>query len=186
MVRGDLADAVAAALEEGETGARVLPCRTPSSLHTLVEGVAVAGGDAILCTMVDTWMADADWAAVGERAARGLADGEALLLAVTPFTGDDERPLFVDVDRAGRVRRIGEAPGERPLITGGVYVLSPSAGQLARECLERGMSRMRAFLAHAAPRLPVWAIEIGRMIDIDRRADLDAAERWLAEHLEPE
>jgi NDP-sugar pyrophosphorylase family protein len=186
MVRDDLAGAVAMALEEGGAGGRVLPCRTPSSLHTLVEGVAAAEGAAVLCTMVDTCMTDADWVALGARAARGLGAGDALLLAVTPFAGDDERPLFVDVDDAGRVRRIGDLPGARPLITGGVYALAPEAGQLARACLEGGMSRMRAFLAHAAPRLPIGAIEIERMIDIDHRADLDAAETWLAEHLQEE
>lgn len=186
IARDDLARPVAEALQEGETGGHVVPCRTPSSLHTLVEGVEAAGTRAILCTMVDTCMAAADWVAVGERAARGLYAGEALLLAVTPFAGDDESPLFVDVDETGRVRRIGEGPGERALVTGGVYALSPAAQHLARSCLEAGMSRMRAFLAHAAPRLTVGAIEIGRMIDIDHRTDLDAAERWLAGHLEQE
>lgn len=186
MVRDDLAGAVQAALDEGETGGRAVPCRTPSSLHTLVEGVEAAGGGALLCTMVDTCMAEADWVTFGMRAARGMATGEALLLAVTPFTGDDESPLFVDVDDTGRVRRIGGRPGERPLITGGVYALAPAAQRLARSCLEVGMSRMRTFLAHAALHLYVGAIEIGRMIDIDHRTDLDAAERWLAGHLEQE
>lgn len=186
MVRADLAPEVAAALDRAEVGSSVVSCSMPSSLHTLVAGLAAVKADAVLCTMVDTCMPDADWIMVGKRAARGMAGGEELLLAVTPFAGDDERPLFVEVDGAGRVRRIGEAPRERPLVTGGVYALAPGAQQLAGECLVAGMSRMRAFLAHAASRLAVGAVEIERMIDIDHRTDLEAAESWLAESPERE
>jgi molybdopterin-guanine dinucleotide biosynthesis protein A len=192
MVRDDLSRMVAGALEAAAerdlaaAAVHLVPCRTPSSLHTLVAGLEAAGADAVLCTMVDTCMPERDWIALGARAARGLAEGEDLLLAVTPFAGDDERPLFVDLDDAGRVRRVGETPGARPLVTGGVYALAPAAQRLAHVCAAAGLERMRAFLAHAASRLSMGAIEIGRMIDLDHRADRDAAEDWLATSLNEE
>src|SRR5262245_39770736 len=40
----------------GVGGLRVLPCDTPSSLHTLARGLAAVPPGPVLCTMVDTVM----------------------------------------------------------------------------------------------------------------------------------
>jgi len=39
----------------------VRSCRTPSSLHTLIAGLAVVPPGPVFCTMVDTVMPAADW-----------------------------------------------------------------------------------------------------------------------------
>lgn len=212
MARDDLAPRIADALAQVTPPVRVVPCRTPSSLHTLVAGLRALEVPYALCTLVDTFMADDDWAALGPRATQVQAGELDLLLAVTPFADDDPHPLYVELDYAARVRGIGESPPvlpvltvssappvlpvlpvspappaspSRPLVTGGIYLLGPAAQRLAAACLEAGHSRLRSFLARAPRQLAVAAVEIERMIDIDYRADLEAAARRLAERLEP-
>jgi molybdopterin-guanine dinucleotide biosynthesis protein A len=200
MARDDLAPRIADALAQVTPPVRVVPCRTPSSLHTLVAGLRALDAPYALCTLVDTFMADDDWAALGPRATQVQAGELDLLLAVTPFADDDPHPLYVEVDDAARVRCIGEMPPAapaqtaspappaspaRPLVTGGIYLLGPAAQRLAAACLEAGHSRLRSFLARAPRHLAVGAVEIERMIDIDYRADLEAAACRLAERLEP-
>ena len=94
--------------ELGSTAVRVVPCRTPSSLHTLVNGLATVPPGDVFCTMVDTVMRNRDWHLVYATATDLLAAGADAVLAVTPFV-DDERPLWVERNAAGVVRRLGDA-----------------------------------------------------------------------------
>src|SRR5213593_2517763 len=78
----------------------VRTCRTPSSLHTLVAGLAVVPPGAVFCAMVDTVMPAADWRGVYRSVTERLAEGAAAVLAVTSFV-DDELPLYVTRDAHG-------------------------------------------------------------------------------------
>jgi len=53
----------------------VQSCRTPSSLHTLVAGLAIAPPGAVFCAMVDTVMPAADWRRVHQGVTERLAAG---------------------------------------------------------------------------------------------------------------
>ena len=164
---------------EGEAPA-VVRCLTPSSLHTLVEGLDALPPGPVLCTMVDTVMPLADWEATTRRAVRALADGADALVVVTGFV-DDERPLYVHRDASGRVVSIGGPPSEPPCVTGGVYVFGPRARALAAAALAEGHERMRAFLGRmTAVGARVDVQDVSRVIDLDHRRDLDAANQWLA------
>jgi len=153
-------------------------CRTPSSLHTLVEGLAHVPPGPVFCTLVDTIMPSGDWrrafAAAQDEVATGAADA---MLVVTPFADDDERPLYASVDETGRVTAVGEVPGARRLVTGGVYAFAARTRAMASAALHAGADRLRAFLAalpaHGAR---VIAVEVARVVDLDRRRDLAAAE----------
>jgi NDP-sugar pyrophosphorylase family protein len=159
----------------------VRSCRTPSSLHTLIAGLAVVPAGPVFCTMVDTVMPPADWHRVYDEVTEQLHGGAFAVLAVTPFV-DDERPLYVWRDLQGRVTDIADTPGERrdsAVITGGVYGLSPGARRLATVAASSG-SRMRSFLKLLIEvRAPVATVEVPKIIDLDRKQDLDAAETWL-------
>ena len=158
----------------------IVRCRTPSSLHTLVEGLRALPPGPVLCTMVDTVMPLADWTATAQGAGRELADGADALLVVTGYV-DDERPLYVHRNEAGGVTGIGDLPSTPPCVTGGVYVLAPPARVLAAEALADGQERMRAFLGRlAASGARVAVQEVSRVIDLDHRRDLDAANQWTA------
>ncbi len=161
--------------------ALVLTCRTPSSLHTLVAGLAAVPPGPVFCTMVDTVMPPADWRRLYQGVTERLNDGALAVLAVTPFV-DDELPLYVTRNAAGLATGIFDTPpppGAPTLVTGGVYGLSPEARRLAGVAVA-SLHRMRAFLRLLVElRAPVATVEVPRIIDLDHKRDLDAAERWL-------
>jgi NDP-sugar pyrophosphorylase family protein len=159
----------------------VRACRTPSSLHTLVAGLAVAPPGPVFCAMVDTVMPVDDWIRLYRAVTERLAVGALAVLAVTPFV-DDELPLYVTKNAAGFATGILDTPphdGARQVVTGGVYGLSPEARRLASVAVA-SLHRMRAFLKLLVElRAPVATVEVPRIIDLDHKRDLEAAERWL-------
>jgi molybdopterin-guanine dinucleotide biosynthesis protein A len=165
--------------ELGSTAVRVVPCRTPSSLHTLVDGLATVPPGDVFCTMVDTVMRNRDWHLVYATATDLLAAGADAVLAVTPFV-DDERPLWVERDTAGVVRRLGDAPVSPPCVTGGVYAFGAAARAEAARARREGISRMRGFLSRLVDEgARVATVEVTRIVDVDRRQDLELANAWL-------
>ncbi|HYT62660.1 MAG TPA: NTP transferase domain-containing protein [Gemmatimonadales bacterium] len=165
----------------------VQTCRTPSSLHTLVAGLAIAPPGAVFCAMVDTVMPAADWRRVHQGVTERLAAGALAVLAVTPFV-DDELPLYVTRNSDGLATGIFDTPPPPPgplVVTGGVYGLSPQARRLAAVAVA-SLHRMRAFLRLLVElRVPVATVEVPRIIDLDHKRDLDAAERWLTAGVDP-
>src|SRR5436305_223471 len=97
----------------------VVPCRTPSSLHTLVEGLRGMAGGPVFCSMVDTVMRAEDWEAVYRAAGRYLEEGTELVLAVTPYV-DDESPVYVSRRADGAVSAVSDQPVTPVCVTGGV------------------------------------------------------------------
>ena len=159
----------------------VRSCRTPSSLHTLVAGLAIVPPGPVFCTMVDTVMPRKDWQLVYAAVTEQLRAGSFTVLAVTPFV-DDERPVYVARDASGRALDIGDSPraGRRAVVvTGGVYGFSPGARRLASVAVT-SENRMRAFLKMLiAVRAPITTVEVAKIIDLDHKRDLEAADRWL-------
>jgi NDP-sugar pyrophosphorylase family protein len=169
---------VAADLERLRIPSLVKICRTPSSLHTLVEGLTVIPDGPVFCTMVDTVMRTSDWARLYRGMDGWLAAGADAALAVTPFI-DDERPLFATANRDGRVIAIGDRLMHAATVTGGVYGLSPRARAIAHAAVNAGVERMRTFLrALVLTGYDVRAVEIATIIDLDRRRDLELANAW--------
>src|SRR6266542_478328 len=123
----------------------VIACRTPSSLHTLVEGLAVAPAGPVLCSMVDAVMRAEQWRRVYREVEAGLAAGADAVLVVTPYV-DDESPVYVGRSADGAVSAVADSPIEPPCVTGGVYGLDPGARRAAAEAVAAGVQRMRGFL----------------------------------------
>ena len=164
----------------------VRSCRTPSSLHTLAAGLAVAPAGPVFCAMVDTVMPAADWWNVYQAVTVQLAIGSLAVLAVTPFV-DDDLPVYVSRDEAGFATEISDAvpPIGVPLVSGGVYGFSAVARRLAGVAVG-SLHRMRAFLKLLVDlKMPVSTVEVPRIIDLDHKRDLDAAEAWLAARVSP-
>ena len=165
--------------------ATVRLCRTPSSLHTLVAGLSAVPPGPVFCAMVDTVMPAADWRRLYRSVMARLDDGAAAVLAVTPFV-DDELPLYVTRNGEGFATGILDTPPPEAslVVTGGVYGLSIVARRLASVAVA-SLHRMRAFLRllvelHA----PVATVEVPRIIDLDHKRDLDAAERLVSARIE--
>src|SRR5207247_5591095 len=72
----------------------VVERRTPSSLHTLVEGLRAVPAGPVFCSMVDTVMRPDDWRAVFRATERYLGEGAEMVVAVTPYV-DDEYTVYV-------------------------------------------------------------------------------------------
>jgi NDP-sugar pyrophosphorylase family protein len=179
LVRRDVPlDPIRPALDGLGLPIRIRECLTPSSLHTLVAGLADTPPGEVFCTMVDTVMPVADWLRVYADARALLAAGADVVLAVTPFI-DDERPLYVVRDASGRVTRVTDDPVSAPLVTGGGYAFSPRARAEAAAVLAAGRERMRAFLQSAVVTgCDVRTVEVERIVDLDHRRDLDIANAW--------
>src|SRR5437588_11305704 len=120
---------------------------TKSSLESFLEVDRRLAGDRALISTVDAWCRPADFASFLQAALRRPAD--ASVLAVTPLVAD-ERPLWVDVDAAGRVRRLGRPEGTH--VTAGLYMLS----ERARAAAPPPLGSLRQFLA--------WLLEEGEPI----------------------
>ncbi|HWA58067.1 MAG TPA: NTP transferase domain-containing protein [Gemmatimonadales bacterium] len=180
VVREEFAAAVRAALPvTGLPDVRVESCHTPSSLHTLAQGLAALPAGPVLCTLVDSVMRGADWERVAISVRVGLAAGRALMLAVTAHV-DDESPLWVRRTPLGDATWLGSDPVTPPCVTGGVYGFSEAGRALVRESLDQGASRLRGFLSWAAARrTAIGTVDVGRIIDLDRRQDLAPAEQLL-------
>jgi NDP-sugar pyrophosphorylase family protein len=159
---------------------RVIACETPSSLHTLAEGLMRLPAGPVFCSMVDTVMPARDWQRVYDDATRHLADDADVVLAVTPYV-DDENPLWVDRGPDGDARRIGGRPVVPPCVTGGVYAFGPRARAAAIRVWREGGSRMRYFLSALLDQgARIATTEVALIVDLDHKRDIDAADALLA------
>jgi hypothetical protein len=101
-------------------------------------------------------------------------------LAVTDRV-DDEKPLRVSVD-GSHVTAIGEAAATAPLITAGYYAMRSSILAEADGARAGGLMALRAFLARLLARgYRIDAALVSESVDVDRPADVDAAEALLRE-----
>jgi NDP-sugar pyrophosphorylase family protein len=152
---------------------------TESSLHTLAELVRKLepARGAVLFSMADTVMLPADFSRF-VKVCEGLPEGENAVL-VTPFV-DDEKPLWVDVDAVGLVKRFGSEKGA--FVTSGMYFLSPAAMELALREVAEGTHKMRNFLSKLAESgARVRAHVVTKTIDVDHPSDLEKAAQFLLE-----
>lgn len=162
---------------------------TPSSMHSFLRVVETlaAGGDAgpFLVSTVDTVAMPGAFAEFAAAAERLDAD---LVLAVT-MPRDDERPLLVRVNAAGRVTELGASvcttdpgtsSGDRVLATAGYYVVSASILREAEAARADGLTSLRLFLERLVTNgHKVAAVPVEAGIDVDRPCDVSAAESFL-------
>jgi choline kinase len=183
MVRSTFPEVIASVTRDVQLSngkPRVIACETPSSLHTLVEGLQRIPAGPVFCSMVDTVMPARDWQRVYDDAVRHLASDADVVLAVTPYV-DDENPLWVHRGPGGDAIRIGGARVEPPCVTGGVYAFGPRARAAAVSVWRQGGSRMRYFLVALIDEgARIATTEVPLIVDLDHKRDIDAADALLA------
>ena len=150
---------------------------TPTSMHSflrLVETLAAGGNDGpFLLSTVDTVTSPKAYADFMKRASEPNA---AIALALTS-PGDDEKPLLVRM-RASDSRI--EVFGEGEFATAGVYAVRPMILREAESARRDGLAALRNFLQRLLERgYEIAGIPISESIDVDRPADLAAAEAFL-------
>ncbi len=144
---------------------------TASSLESFLEVSLHLGSGPALISTVDAWCYEKDFVSFVRAATQYPSD--ALVLGVTPFV-DDERPLWVQLDpTTGRVTSLGEKSGN--VVTTGMYLVPPRIRRLSGP---DGMGRLREFLTWVVKEgLPVYAVPIQTVVDVDRPEDIATAEK---------
>src|SRR5262245_14212299 len=148
---------------------RVVTKTTGSSLESFQELSREVHTGWMLISTVDAWCPVNDFVRFVDSAQRYPRN--ATVLAVTPFVADDS-PLWITLDRAGRVTQLGSPTGA--VVTAGIYLVSEPVRRMA---LEYRSGRLRDFLR--------WIVECGELVyglsipvvvDVDRAADVELAE----------
>jgi len=129
-------------------------------------------------TTVDTIFREQDFAQyINAFEADNRHDG---LWAVTPFI-EDEKPLYVDVDRRMNIKAFcDQAFDGARYVSGGVYAMSNKAFPILDRCIEQGISRMRNFqraLINDGMRLKAYSID--KIIDVDHASDIAVAQAFI-------
>lgn len=151
---------------------------TPSSMHSLYQLSRRFGNGKYIITTVDTIFQPEDFS----RYVRAFEqDREAdAFMAVTTYI-DDEKPLYVEIDRQMNITAFrDEAFDDAQYISGGIYGLTPASIDILTDCMERGVSRMRNYQrALVGAGLRVKAFPMGKIVDVDHAGDIAVAERLL-------
>ena len=151
---------------------------TPSSMHSFWELSKVMKPGKFCLTTVDTIFREDDFARyIAAFEADDKHDG---MWAVTPFI-EDEKPLYVDVDRRMNIKAFCDKPFDGvKYVSGGVYAMSDKAFPILDQCIEKGISRMRNFqraLIENGMKLKAYSID--KIIDVDHASDIAVAQEFI-------
>ena len=151
---------------------------TPSSMHSFWHLSRVIPEGKFCLTTVDTIFREQDFKGyIDSFEADESHDG---MWAVTPF-GDDEKPLWVDVDEMMNITAFRDKRWEgAKYVSGGVYAMTSQAFDVLDQCIEQGISRMRNFqraLVEAGYKLQAYSID--KIVDVDHAGDIITAESFL-------
>lgn len=171
-------------LEERRFGVpvQVVVKTTPSSLHSLHALLPLIGSSPFCLFTVDAVCRGAELRDFLAFAA-GQNDGDAVM-ATTDFV-NDEKPLYVRQDAARRILSFDDtAPADAgpPTVTGGIYYFFPAAVPVIDEAVREGTMHLRNALRRLLDRgLKVVAFPFTRIVDVDDRSDIAAAEELVAQ-----
>ena len=179
----------------GRLVSKIVVQSTHSSLESFREILSAAPAGRLLVSTVDAFCRREDFVRFVRRAEE--RPSEATVLAVTRHV-NDEKPLWVTLAagerraggaggrsraeppeesaRSGRVTVVGGASGDA--VTAGIYVFPEKVRTLG---IPAGLGRLREFLAWLVKSdEPVEAVEIPKVVDVDRPEDLAEAEEMAA------
>ena len=151
---------------------------TPSSLHSFYALMPNIQSDAFCLTTVDTVFEEEEFLRyIQAFQADSSLDG---LMAVTSFV-DDESPLWVEAD--SELKIVGFKDNRSAgagYVSGGIYCLRKSVLPTVTKAVGSGVQRMRNFQRLMLDEgLRLKAYPFSKIIDIDRKEDLELAEAWL-------
>ncbi len=142
---------------------------TRSSLESFLEVARDPSPGRMLISTVDAMCAADDF--VRFAAAAVARPPEATVLGITPLVSD-EKPLWVNMTTAGRVKALGGATGD--FVTAGFYLVPD---RVRRMTPAPHLARLREFLAWLAIMgEPLYGEIIETVVDVDRAEDVALAE----------
>lgn len=156
---------------------------TTSSMESLFALQPLLNDGPFLLLTVDAVFGPALLPSFLSRAARLIdADG---ILGVHDFI-DDEKPLRVRLDEQRRIVRMGEDATESPIITAGLYILSPRIFAEVDAARRENFTALRQFLRHLVRRdYRLYGVPVEKTVDVDRPEDLEVAEAFVAAGFSP-
>jgi NDP-sugar pyrophosphorylase family protein len=149
---------------------------TASSAESLLTLRPHLEAEPFLLLTVDAVLAPSAVATMVERATTRFRD--ASVLGVTTFV-DDEKPLWAELDAHDRVCSLGD-PARARHVTAGVYFLHPLLYSLVDAVPSHERTALRTLLASLLRHgHPLYGVDVGDTIDVDRPEDIASAERLL-------
>lgn len=181
-----VSDHLKAIQEQGLHGRRVplryMVKRTPSSMHSFFELSRLMDSTPFVLTTVDTIFLEHEFKDFMRAFHQALEQGFDGLMGVTDFV-DDEKPLYVEMDKEGGIWAfLDQNNGRAGYVSGGIYALTAPCLDTLRACVERGESRMRNYqraLLNDGRRLRGYAFS--QVMDIDHVSDVAKAEQFLGQ-----
>ena len=150
---------------------------TPSSMHSFYELRHFLRDDPFILTTVDTIFDESEFHDYVLSFQDKIAQGTDALMGVTDYI-DDEKPLYVGVDKVMRINGYYDTPqADSRFISAGIYGLTVSSLDILEACIEKGESRMRNFQrALVAAGLRIEAYPLTKVFDIDHIQDIRKAD----------
>jgi NDP-sugar pyrophosphorylase family protein len=112
------------------------------------------------------------------KARRRGGDG---VLAVTRFV-DDEKPLWVKLDKGQRIVALGDEARPGRYVTAGFYYFRPEVFSLIDAARARRLSALRQFLGlFLENRLSLYGVPVSKTVDVDTPEDIEKANKYLVE-----
>lgn len=151
---------------------------TASSMHSLYALREHLHGKKFCLTTVDTLFDEKEF--TGYIEAFEASEGRCMM-GVTDYI-DDEKPLYASIDEQMQITGFHDtAPDNARYISGGIYGLTPDTLDILERCIAEGQSRMRNFQRRLITEgIALQAYPFGKVIDIDHAADIEKAEKFLA------
>jgi len=150
---------------------------TASSMESLFALRALLAAERFLLLTVDAIFAPpvlGNFLAAAQRRRRADA-----VLAVNTFV-EDEKPLWVQLRRGGRISALGPAGCGSGLVSAGFYVFDPRIFAEAAAAQNARLSALRQFLGHLLERgYRMYGERVGTTVDVDRPQDITTAERFV-------
>ena len=147
--------------------------KTPTPMHSLMELAPYLEGDRFCVTTVDTVFSADRFRAMMEEFSNTSFDG---LMGVTSLI-DDEKPLYVDVDREMMIKGFHDSQDGCRFVSAGIFALKTKALDVLKGCLYSGQTRMRFFqrqLLEAG--MCLKAFDMGQVVDVDHVGDVERAQ----------
>lgn len=150
---------------------------TPSSMHSFYELRHFLCDEPFILTTVDTIFDESEFHDYVLSFQDKIAQGTDALMGVTDYI-DDEKPLYVGVDKVMRINGYYDTPqADSRFISAGIYGLTAPSLDILEACIEKGESRMRNFQrALVAAGLRIEAYPLTRVFDIDHIEDIRKAD----------
>jgi NDP-sugar pyrophosphorylase family protein len=155
---------------------------TASSMHSflrVIETLASNNNEGpFLISTVDTVARTNTYA---EFLGKARPQTDAMITLALTSPGDDDKPLLVRLaPNSSGIIALGDAAPGSSLATAGLYLVNASILRESAEARRDGLHGLRIFLARLLERgYSLAGVPIARSVDVDRPADVKAAEEFL-------